>query len=60
MHPRLVEIDAFLADKREEVLVAVRSLPDPAPIPCRTEGGRRRRSSIISGWSRRGSRSSCT
>ena len=30
MHPRLAEIDAFLADKREEVLVAIRSLPDPA------------------------------
>lgn len=38
MHPRLVEIDAFLADKREEVLVAVRSLPDPAPHPV-PDGG---------------------
>jgi hypothetical protein len=32
MHPRLLEIDGFLAERRTEVLTAVASVPDPAGV----------------------------
>ncbi len=32
MHPRLQEIDEFLAERRSEVLTAVASLPDPEQV----------------------------